>query len=325
MRAVIQRRYGGPDTLALGDLADPTPKRGEVAIHVLASIVHQGNVLIRSGEFPALFWLPMRLMIGLRGPRKPVPGTVFSGRVQALGEGVDNFEVGQDIVGVNTYGAHAETLVMSAGGTLAPMPEGLTHAEAASVPYGVVTARYFLHNLGELEPDQRVLVIGASGGVGQAAVQVALAARAHVTAVCRPETADFVRSLGAHELVDRKRTPVTELDERFDILLDTAGVCSFPQHAHLLTPTGRLLAVQADAQTYWWAWKTRKSNGRRILTGIFMGNPEELAASLEMAVSGSVRPRVAATYPLEDIAEAHRLVEGGAVPGSVILEPGFAS
>ena len=321
MRAVIQNRYGNAEVLKVADAALHAPRSGEVAIKVHASAVHQGNVLFRSGDYPRLLWLPMRLMFGILGPRKRIPGTVFAGRVEAVGEGVRRFEVGQDVAGVNLHGAHAESIVVPETGTLALIPEGIDYADAASVLYGGTTARYFLLELGELEAGQRVLVIGASGGVGQAMVQVAVASGAEVTAVSTSRSAEFVRSLGAHHLVDRHKQPIVELDETFDLIVDTAGVARFPTHQHLLSAHGRLLAVHTRLDLLWWAWRTRNSQGKRLLTGMSMGSPEELAAVFEQVESGAIRPLVARRYPLEHIVQAHHAVESGDVRGSVILEP----
>lgn len=262
----------------------------------------------------------MRLMFGIWGPRKRIPGTVFAGRVEAVGEGVRRFEVGQDVAGVNLHGAHAETIVVPETGTLALIPQGVEYAEAASVLYGGTTARYFLLKLGELEAGQRVLVIGASGGVGQAVVQVAVANGAEVTAVSTSDSADFVRSLGAHHVVDRHERPIVDLGETFDLIVDTAGVARFPTYEHLLSAHGRLLAVHTRLDLLWWAWRTRNSPGKRLVTGMSMGSSEELAAVFQQVESGAMRPLVGRRYPLEGVVQAHHAVESGDVQGSVILE-----
>lgn len=321
MRAVVQRKYGGPEVLSIAEIPQNEPGAEEIEIRVHASQVHRGNAMIRSGRFPGFMWLPMRAALGFFGPRKRVPGSVFAGRIERVGARVSRFEVGHDVVGVQLHGGHAETVLMPESGIVARKPEALDYAQAVALPYGGTTAHYFLHDLGALQPGQRVLVIGASGGVGQGMVQVATAHGAQVTAVCTPKTESFVRSLGAGEVIDRTATDVTSVDARFDVIVDTANVARFPDYAPLLTENGILLGVQIRADLLWWAWRTRGTSGKRVRTGMSMGDAEILAKVLDLGVHGQLQPNIAARFPLQAVAEAHRAIEAGAKPGAVILEP----
>ena len=321
MRAVVQHKYGGPEVLKVAEVPQKPPNADQVEIRVHASQVHRGNAMIRSGRFPTLMWLPMRAALGFFGPREQVPGSVFAGRIERVGARVSRFEVGQDVVGVQLHGGHAETVLTPESGTLALKPTALDYAEAASLPYGGMTAHYFLHELGALQPGQRVLVIGASGGVGQGMVQVAAAHGAHVTAVCTPKTEAFVRALGAQDTIDRSSTDITSVQARFDLIVDTANVARFPDYAPLLEANGVLLGVQIRADLLWWAWRTRGASGKRVRTGMSMGDADMLAKVLDLAAHGKLRPNIAARFPLDAVADAHRAIEAGTELGTVILEP----
>lgn len=203
MLAATQRIYGAPNVLTLEHVEPPTPGPKDVLIKVHASAVTQGDRRLRASDFPALTWLPGRLMFGLFRPRTPVKGTQFAGRVVAIGSQVTQFVVGDDVFGATDDGAYAELLIAKEDSAMAKIPAGWDHAEAASIPYGGVTALVFLRQMAELSTGEHIAIVGASGGVGRVAVQIAKTLGAEVTAVCSRDH-ELLRSLGADHIIDRR-------------------------------------------------------------------------------------------------------------------------
>lgn len=318
MQAIHQRRYGAPDALTPVQRPAPTPGPGELLVAVHATPVTQGDRRLRSGDFPGITWLPGRLMIGLTGPRAGVPGSIFAGRVVAVGDGVTRYAVGDDVFGASMSGALAERLVIGQDGAVARMPAGWTHAEAAALPYGAGTALAFVDGLGGLRAGERVLVIGAAGGVGRYAVQLARHLGARVVAVARPERAAGLHELGADEVI---ALDAVDAAAPFDLVLDTPGLLSTRRARAVLRPDGRYLTLNATLAVLVAMLLRPLLGGPRLATGVSFDDAASLERLRQLAEAGALRPTIARRFPLADAAAAHRCVEQERPAGEVIVEP----
>jgi NADPH:quinone reductase-like Zn-dependent oxidoreductase len=297
------------------DVADPVAGKGQVLVRVRATTMNSGDARIRGASFPPGFAAPARLALGLRGPRRSVLGVVYSGVVEAVGAGVAGVSVGDEVCGMTgaRMGAHAELAAVRAD-RLTPKPAGVDHADAAAILFGGSTARQFLGDLAA--PGRRVLVNGASGAVGSAAVQIAHLAGAHVTAVCSARNADLVRSLGAADVVDRATASVLDLPATHDVVLDAVGNLDRRSGRRLLAPAPDgvlLLAVAGLADTV-------LSRGA-VRTGPIKEDPADFAWLLQRLASGELRAVVDRSLPLSEIVEAHRIVDSGRKVGNLVLIP----
>lgn len=313
MRAAVVERYGPPEVATVVERPVPVAEKGRALVRVHATALNSGDARIRGCRFPPGFAVPGRLALGWRGPRKQVLGVVYSGVVEAVGPGVAAFAVGDEVCGMTgaAMGAHAE-LVAARVDRMTIKPPGVDHAQAAAILFGGTTARHFLRDL--VGPGRRVLVIGASGAVGTAAVQVAHLAGAHVTGVCSARNADLVRSLGAIEVVDHARTPVLDLPGRYDVVLDTVGTLDRRSGRRLLATGGVLVLVAAGLAD------TVLARGK-VRAGVSSEDPAHFAWLLERMVAGELRAVVERTLPLSQVAEAHRHVDSGRKVGNLVLTP----
>ncbi len=313
MKAAVVERYGPPETVSVVDLPDPVAGKGQVLVRVHATTLNSGDARIRGCRFPPGFAVPARLALGLRGPRRAVLGVVYSGVVEAVGAGVTGVAVGDEVCGMTgaRMGAHAELAAVRAD-RMTTKPAGVDHEQAAAILFGGSTARHFLRDL--VGPGKRVLVNGASGAVGCAAVQLAHLAGSHVTAVCSERNADLVRSLGAEEVVDHARHRVAELTERYDVVLDTVGNLDRRSGRRLLATDGVLVLVAAGLAD------TVLARGN-VRAGVSSEDPENFAWWLERIAAGELRAVVDRTLPLSEVVEAHRVVDSGRKAGNLVLTP----
>lgn len=319
MRAVIQATYGGPEVLQLRETERPRAGNGEVLIQVHASTVTEGDRRLRAADFPGLSAVLGRLVTGVRSPRQPVGGSTFAGRVVEVGAGVSHLEPGDDVFGTTMHGAYAEYLTMPVRGALARMPRNVSYAEAAAIPYGAGTALYFLRDLARLQAGERVLVVGASGGVGRMAVQVAKHLGAHVTGVCSRD-ADLVRELGADEVIDYTREDFRGRGEKWDVIFDTTQGDHFRGVRGNLTRRGRYLTLYLTLRSLWEMALTRVRSGPRALTGVALGSPSQSDDLRALVEQGALRATIARRFALEDIAEAHAFQQRAGAHGSVVVD-----
>jgi NADPH:quinone reductase-like Zn-dependent oxidoreductase len=313
VKAAVVERYGPPEVVSVRDVPDPVAGKGQVLVRVHATAVSSGDARIRGRRFPPGFALPARLVIGWRGPRRSVLGGVYSGVVEAVGPGVTGVAVGDEVCGMTgaRMGAHAELAAVRAD-RLCAKPAGVDHEQAAAILFGGSTARHFLRDL--VGPGKRVLVNGASGAVGSAAVQLARLAGAHVTGVCSDRNADLVRSLGAEEVVDHARHRVADLTETYDVVLDTVGNLDRRSGRRLLATDGVLVLVAAGLAD------TVLARGN-VRAGVSSEDPEIFAWWLERIAAGEARAIVDRTLPLSEVVEAHRIVDSGRKVGNLVLTP----
>lgn len=325
MHALYYDRYGGPDVVSPREIAMPEPGKGEVLVRVAAAGVTTADWRLRASAFPGGLWLAGRLMTGLFGPRKRVLGGDFAGTVAAVGKGVSRFRPGDPVFGFSRYGAHAEYLVMSAEGALARRPEGITPAQAAALPFGAFCALEFLRDKARLRPGQRVLVVGASGGVGVYAVQMAKMFGAEVTGVASGDNLGLVRDLGADHVVDYRTTDLAGLSQRFDVIFDTVGALSFAAAKGLLGPRGLFLPLNFSAADLPRALFSGRKGGPRMVLHVSGDTREQAETVAGLVAAGRLKPVLDEVYPMDRIGAAYAHVEGRHRRGAVVLDIGRAA
>jgi NADPH:quinone reductase-like Zn-dependent oxidoreductase len=324
MKAIVCERYGSPEVLRLRHVEMPVPQRHEVLIKVHATTVSSGDWRVRSRTVPAGFGPLAPLFLGFRGPRQPILGTELSGEIEAVGAGVTRWKVGDAVLAFSgaRMGCHAEYKTMPEDGALAMKPANLSHAEAASLCFGGTTALDFLHR-GRVKVGERVLVVGASGAVGTATIQLARLLGARVTGVCSGANAALVRSLGAEDVIDYTKQNFIEAcassKASFDVIVDTVGTAPFSRCRQLLAPGGRLLAVAATLGELAAAPFVSLVGGKKVVAGPAAERPEDVRRLAALAAAGKLRPVIDRRFRFEDIAEAHRHVDSGRKRGSVVV------
>jgi NADPH:quinone reductase-like Zn-dependent oxidoreductase len=322
MRAAVCRRYGPPEAVVVEDLPDPRPGLGEVLVAVEAAGLTSGDARIRGARAPGGMGPMIRLAFGMSGPRRRVLGREYAGRVVGVGTGASRFAVGEAVFGVTDgmrMGAHAELVLAKEAGLIRPRPAGLSPAEAAAFFFGGLTAADFLLDQCALEPGERLLVVGATGAVGSAAVQIARHHGAHVTAMASAGNLDLARDLGAHEALDYAEGPA---EGEFDVILDVPG--AMPDALSRLVPGGRLGLVTAGLGAMLGAvLRSRRAGGRRIRAGMVAETPQAVARLLALHGAGGYRPLLGGSFPLDDIAHAHEVADGGHKRGNlvIVMEP----
>ncbi|WP_277555676.1 NAD(P)-dependent alcohol dehydrogenase [Halobaculum limi] len=322
MRAVVANQYGSPDVLRVDDVPVPTPDTDELLIRVRATVVGPSDAAAREGS-P----FPIRLFNGLRRP-KAVPGDVFAGEVEAVGRDVVQFAPGDDVFGTVApgSGAHAEYLCVPEDGAVAVMPSILTYSEAAAVCDGGLTAMEFLTAHADLHVGESILINGASGSIGTAAVQIAAEAGATVTGVCSTAHVDLVRSLGAAAVVDYTTTDFTMTGAAYDVIFDVVGKRSFAECRDSLTPGGRYLTTVPSVDILIRMAQTRLIGDKRATfaaTGVASAATKRahLVALRDRVEAGEFRPVIDREYTLDAIADAHRHIDTGHKTGSVVVVP----
>jgi NADPH:quinone reductase-like Zn-dependent oxidoreductase len=308
MRAVVHRGYGPPEILRVEEVDRPVPADDEVLVRVHASTVNRSDCGLRAG-WP---WFA-RLFYGLRRPKRPVAGMEFAGDVAAVGTAVTEFAVGDGVFGVKG-GANAEYVCVKESGAIAQMPDSLAFDEAP-IADGACTAFSILRQTGG-RARGRVLVYGASGSIGTAAVQIAKHLGAHVTAVCNGKNVALVRSLGADEVVDYEREDFARGGEAYDLVFDAVGGSSYRRVRRVLKPDG--LYITTDGGFMWHA-PLLALVSRRVKLGVARYRKEDVEALKRLVEAGAYRPVIDRTYLLEDVVEATRYVETKQKTGNVVL------
>ncbi len=315
MRAASVSRYGPPEVVTIEELPRPAPHSGEVLVRIEAVAVTSGDARMRAGRFPRGFGAPARIAIGVRGPRSRVLGSALSGVVETVAEGTTQFVVGDTVAGMTgaRFGAHAEYARVPQA-SLTRTPPGVRHEDAAAILFGGTTALHFLRDRAAVKAGDRVLVNGASGSVGTAAVQLAAHLGASVTAVASSPNHDLITSLGAVRVVDYTETPVADLEDRFDIVFDAVGNISRAEGVKLLASEGKLiLAVASLADTI-------RARGR-VFAGPAPERVKDFAHLLDLVEHGLIDPVAQVAGGLGAIQEAHRLVDTGRKVGNLVILP----
>jgi NADPH:quinone reductase-like Zn-dependent oxidoreductase len=321
MTAAVYRRFGGPDVVRIEELPKPSPRTGEVLIKVHATTVSAADYRSRTKDVPKGVKLLSSLTLGFFRPRVRVLGMDVAGVVEAVGPGVTTFRPGDEVLAMlgGKFGGHAEYVTVAQDGAIARKPANLSFEAAVALVFGGITARAFLDRA-ELAPGSSVLVNGASGAVGAAAVQLAHLAGAHVTGVTSGRNADLVRSLGADRTIDYTRTDFTREGLEFDIVVDCVGNVPFDRLEPLIRPGGALLSVIADLAGVVGASRRSRRTGKRVVAGNIPFTGEQLTQIAALAEARLLTPVIDRTFDLADIAEAHRYVDTGRKRGSVVIQ-----
>ncbi|WP_252502363.1 NAD(P)-dependent alcohol dehydrogenase [Sporosarcina sp. Marseille-Q4943] len=320
MKAIISGKYGTPDTLKLSEVATPIPKPNEVLIRVHASSINFGNLVLVTGK-P----LPARLAFGLTKPKYPIPGGDMAGIVEARGANVTRFQVGDEVYGDLSgcgWGAFAEYVAVDEK-KLALKPHNLSFIEAAAVPMAATTALQAIRDKGKVRAGQKVLIHGASGGVGTFAVQIAKAFGAEVTAVVSTRNVDIVKSLGADRVIDYQKEDFSKDEQTYDVIIGVNGSQSISTYRRKLKENGVFVHVGgASNQMYQtmllgsWLSMTGK---KKFITYLQRANQQDLMQMKELIEEGNVKPVIDRTYSLSEIQQAFKYFEEGHSQGKVVI------
>ncbi len=321
MKAAVFKHYGSPEEVVIEERPMPTIGAHDILIQVVATVVNSGDWRIRSLSVPRGFGPMLRLYFGLCKPRKQILGSELAGRVTAIGQQVSQFKVGDDVIAFSgvRLGAHAEYIALPEDAPIIPKPERLDWHQAAAFCFGGTTALDFLCHKGGLEAGERVLINGASGTVGTAAIQIAKHYGAHVTAVCSAEGDALVRSIGADEVIDYRRADFTESAEQWNIIMDIVGNAPWSRSKASLKPKGRLLMIVADLRNTLLASFHKDAEGRQAIAGTAREHRDDLKTLAKLVDTNEYWPIVHKVYDFNDIRAAHEMFDQGGKHGSLVI------
>jgi NADPH:quinone reductase-like Zn-dependent oxidoreductase len=320
MKAIVYERYGPPDVLQLKEVEKPVPKDNEVLIKIHATTVTRGDCRVRSLHMPAGFGLIARVVVGVSRPRQPILGSELAGKVESVGKGVNKFKVGDQVFAFTgaRLGCHAEYKCMPQEGAVVLKPTNLTFDEAAAMSSGGTTALDFFRRA-KIQSGEKVVVNGASGAVGTAAVQLAKHFGADVTGVCSTTNMELVRSLGANHVIDYTKQDFTKNGETYDIIVDTVGTVPFSRSKASLKEAGRLLLVLSGLPDILQVPWVSLTSSKKVIAGPAAWRTEDLGFLAKLAEVGEFKPVIDRRYPFEQIAEAHGYVDTGHKKGNVVI------
>jgi NADPH:quinone reductase-like Zn-dependent oxidoreductase len=320
MKAIICTKYGPPDVLQIQEMEKPTPKANEVLIRIHATTATLYDCWTRSSTAPPGFGLLMRIAAGIRKPKQPIFGTELAGEIEVVGSDVTKYKKGDQVwgyLGMN-QGAYVEYICLPEDGVLAFKPINMSYEEAAAVQQGALTALYFLR-AGNIQRGQKILIFGASGGVGTFAVQLAKYFGAKITGVCSTSKIDFVKSLGAEKVIDYTKEDFTKSGEMFDIILDTIGKSDVGRSKKLLKKEGTYLFTTFGIPKLFRILWLQIISRKKAFYGTLEEKTEDLEFLKELIEEGKLKSVIDRTYPMEEAAEAHKYVESGQKMGQVII------
>lgn len=301
MKAVICTKYGTPEVLQLQEVAKPIPNDSQILVKIVATAVNSGDVRVRSLDVKGFMRLIMRLVLGISKPRNPILGTVFSGVVETVGDNVSKFKIGDNVFGMTgfKFGTHAEYIAVDQNSHILEMPKNATYEEAASIIFGGHTAIYFLDKAKIADkPTKKILIIGATGSVGTAAIQLAKHHHADITAVCSSEGQKLVGELGVTNVILYDKEDFTKQTEKFDIIFDAVGKSNKKQCEMLLNKNGIYKNVNSYASE----------------------NIQQLQRLKELFEKGELKAVIDKTFQLDEILVAHSYVDTGRKKGNVVLK-----
>ena len=319
MKAVICTRYGPPEVLQITNIDKPSPKDNEVLIKILATTVNSGDSRVRGRRVPKGYGLLVRFILGWNGPRQPILGTELAGVIESVGKNVTKFKVGDQVFAFTdlSMGSHAQYKCMPENGLVTHKPKNLKLEEAAALSFGGTTALCYLKRA-KLKKGESILINGASGCVGIAAVQLARHFGAKVTAVCSGRNAKLVRSLGAQKVIDYTKEDFTN-GETYDIIMDLVGNAPYSRSKGSLKPGGRLLLVVAAVPDMLLAPWVAATTDKKIIAGPVKTQPDDLRLLAKLAEAAKIKPVIDRRYPFAQIVKAHQYVDTGRKRGSVVI------
>jgi NADPH:quinone reductase-like Zn-dependent oxidoreductase len=318
MKAAVYRKYGPPEVVQIEEVEKPSPEDNEVLLRIVASTVCSADWRLRKPDPPPVGWF----MNGFPRPKKiNILGMEFSGKVDLIGKDVTRFKVGDRVFGLTwRFGGHAEYACLSQDRAVTKMPDNASFEEAAAIPFGGISALHFLKKAG-IKEGQEVLIYGASGSVGSAAIQIARYFGAHVTAVCSAANMGLVKRMGADEVIDYMKDDFSKAGRIYDIIHDTVGKTHFAQSMRALKRDGVYIdAGPGMSSVFGGAWARLSGAGKvKVIGAVAQGGVQELDFLSELVKNGEFKPVIDRHFPLADIAEAHRYAEAGHKKGNVII------
>jgi NADPH:quinone reductase-like Zn-dependent oxidoreductase len=328
MKAAVMREYGSPDVFRIEQVEKPVPQENEILIRVHATSIGYGDLIVRDFKhltpkqfnMPSLFYWPARFEFGFNKPKVQILGAEFSGKIEAIGSAVTSFKVGDEVFGYlgMTMGANAEYITMPENGMVALKPKNLSFEEAATLPYGGFTAMSLLRKA-NIQKGQKVLINGASGSIGAAALQLAKSYGAEVTAVCGTKRIAMVKALGADKVIDYSKEDFTKGRERYDLVFDILGRSSFDKVKHVLNPNGILFFASFKTKALIQSFITSKFGDKKVICALSNENQADMITLKEMAEAGQLKAYLDRCYPLEEVSQAHHYLEAGQRHGNVVL------
>jgi NADPH:quinone reductase-like Zn-dependent oxidoreductase len=319
MKAIVYEKYGPPEVLHLKEVAKPIPIEDEVLIRIYATTATLYDCWARSSTAPPGFWLFSRIGSGLRKPKQPILGTELAGEIEAVGAEVTRINAGDQVFGFSSsLGAYAEYICMPEG-AVGIKPANMTYEEAAAVPQGALTALHFLRKV-NVQSGGKVLIFGASGGVGGYAVQLAKHHfGAEVTGVCSTSKIEYVKSLGADQLIYYTKEDFTKNGQTYDVIFDTVGKSPVLRSSRSLHKEGfYLFTTFGIPKLFPFLWLTLRTS-QKVIMGLVEESSEDLLFLKELIEDGKIKAVVDRRYPLEQAADAHRYVETGQKKGQVVI------
>ncbi len=315
MKAIVYTSYGSPEVLQLKEVEKPIPAKNEILIRIKATAVNSGDCRLRAADPFAV-----RFFFGLFKPKKTILGSVFSGEVEQTGASVTMFKKGDQVFGSSgmRFGAYAQYVSLPETATMALKPEQLSHQEAAVIPFGGNTALHFIKKAG-IKPGQKVLIYGASGSVGTAAIQLAKQAGAVVTGVCSTANMSLVKSIGADKVIDYTKEDFSQNGETYDMIMDTVRKMPYKKGLQSLTKNGILILSAAGISEMLKGIWTSLTSSKKVLIGVISENTDGLLFLKNLLESGNYKPVIDKTYKLEQLAEAHAYAEKGHKKGNIAI------
>jgi NADPH:quinone reductase-like Zn-dependent oxidoreductase len=320
MKAIVYTKYGSPDVLQLKEIKKPIPKENEILIKVKATTVTVADIRARSFTVPPIFWLPARISLGFRNPKKEVLGMELSGVIESVGKDVKRFKKGDPVFAATllSFGAYSEYKCLPEDGPVTLKPSNITYAEAAAIPIGARTALYFLRKA-NIQSGQKVLVYGASGSVGSYAVQLAKYFGGNVTAVCSTSNMELVQSLGADKVIDYTTDDFSRTDELYDVVFEAVNKSSFSDCMKVLKKDGIYINTTEPLPIGLMLWTKLTSKRKLYLSRNAPETSESLNFLKELVEMEKLKVIIYRSYEFNEIVEAHRYVEKGHKRGNVVI------
>ena len=320
MKAIVYTKYGPPEVLQLKEIEKPVPKENEILVKIKATTVSVADIRARGFLVPSAFWLPARISLGFRGPKKKILGMELAGEVESVGENVKKFKEGDQVFAASllSFGAYVEYICLPEDGPVSPKPDNITFEEAAAIPIGARTALFFLRKA-SIQSGQNVLIYGASGSVGTYAVQMAKILGANVTGVCSTRNLELVKSLGADRVIDYTKEDFSGKGEIYDVIFDTVGKSSFSACMKSLKKDGTYINLTLFLPSVQMLWAKLNSSIKIILGQNTPETPEPLNFLKDLVETGKLKVVIDRTYTFEEIVDAHRYVEQGHKKGNVVI------
>jgi NADPH:quinone reductase-like Zn-dependent oxidoreductase len=328
MKAIVYEKYGSPEVLHHQEVAKPLPKDNEVLIRIYATNINYGdltarnfaNIPARKFNMPALFLFPAKMAFGLNKPKKQILGSEFAGRIEKVGKDVTRFKEGDEVFAYNgmNMGGNAEYKCMPEKGMVGLKPDNMSFEEASAIPYGGIMALSLLRKV-NIRKGQKVLINGASGGIGSIALQLAKHFGAEVTGVCSTPRIDYVKSLGADKVIDYTKEDFADSGETYDVFFDILGRSSFSHVKNSLAENGCYLLASFKMRHLLSMLRTKLGGNKKVICAMASENRNDLILLKEVAEKGKLRSIIDKIYPLHEASEAHRYIEDGNKKGNVVI------